>query len=189
MVKKSEVKVKVAQLYPSLCDPMDYTVHGILQARILELVAFSLLQGIIPTWGSNPGFLHCKCVLYQLSHKGSPRILEWVAYLFSTGSSWPRNRTRVSCIAGKFFTNWAIKEAPDEFFCNVGDLGSISELGRFPDGLHYSPLQYPCLENPHGQQCLVGYSPWSQRVRHDWVAKHSIQWFLQLNSEMRLMAH
>ena len=39
------------------------------------------------------------------------RILEWVAYPFSSGSSQPRNRTRVSCIAGRFFTDWGIKEA------------------------------------------------------------------------------
>ena len=39
------------------------------------------------------------------------RILEWVAFPFSRGSSWPRNRTGVSCIAGRFFTNWAIREA------------------------------------------------------------------------------
>ena len=52
-------------------DPMDYTVHGILQARILERVAFS----------------------------------------FSRGSSQPRDRTQVSCIAGRFFTNWAVREA------------------------------------------------------------------------------
>ena len=44
-------------------------------------------------------------------HQGSPRILEWVAYPFSRGSSQPRNWTRVSCIAGGFFTNWAIREA------------------------------------------------------------------------------
>ena len=43
--------------------------------------------------------------------KGSPRILEWTAYPFSNRSSWPRNRTRVSCIAGRFFTSWAIMEA------------------------------------------------------------------------------
>ena len=58
-----------------------------------------LLQGIIPTQGSNPGLLYCRWILYQLSHKGSPKILEWVAYAFSRGSSQPRNRTRVSCIA------------------------------------------------------------------------------------------
>ena len=70
------VKVKVAQLCPTLCDPVDcslpgFSVHGILQARILERVA-------IP---------------------------------FSKGSSWPRDRTQVSCFAGGFFTIWATKEA------------------------------------------------------------------------------
>ena len=70
----------------------------------------SLLQGVFPTQGSHPGLLHHRQILYQLSHKESPRILEWVAYPFSSGSSWPRNRTRVSCIAGRFFTNWAIRE-------------------------------------------------------------------------------
>ena len=58
-----KVKVKIAQLCPVLCDPRDYTVHGILQARILE----------------------------------------WVAYSFSRGSSRPRDGTRVSCIAGRRF--------------------------------------------------------------------------------------
>ena len=59
------------QSCPTLCDPMDYTVHGILQARILE----------------------------------------WVAYPFSSRYSRFRNQTRVSCIAGRFFTNWAMREA------------------------------------------------------------------------------
>ena len=72
----------------------------------------SLLQLIFPTQGLNPGLLHCGRVLYQLSHQGSPRILEWVAYPFSSGSSQCRNWTEVSCIAGGFFTNWAIREAP-----------------------------------------------------------------------------
>ena len=129
---------------------MDYAVHGILQVRILEQVAFpfpgglpnprikprsptlqedslpaepqgkpkntrvdslSRLQRIFLTQESNRGLLHCRRILYQLSHKGSPRILEWVAYPFSSGSSQPRNRTGVSCIAGGFFTNRAIREA------------------------------------------------------------------------------
>ena len=68
----------------------------------------SLLQGIFPTQGLNPGLLHCGRILNQLSHKGSPRIPERVAYPFSRGSSRPRNRTGVFCIAGGFFTNWAI---------------------------------------------------------------------------------
>ena len=65
-----KVKVKIAQ---SLWDPMDYTVHRILQARILE----------------------------------------WVAFPFSRGSSQPRDRTQVSHMAGKFFTSWATKETQE----------------------------------------------------------------------------
>ena len=42
--------------------------------------SLSLLQGIFPTQGLNPGLPHCRQFLYQLSHKGSPRILEWEAY-------------------------------------------------------------------------------------------------------------
>ena len=71
----------------------------------------SFLQGIFPTQGSNPGLLHCKRILYQLSHQGRPRILEWVTYPFSRGSSWLRNQTGVSCIADRFFTSWATREA------------------------------------------------------------------------------
>ena len=67
-----------------------------------EWVVFPLLQGTFPTQGSNPGLLHCRWLLYQLSHQGSPRVLEWVAYPFSSGSSWPRNQTGVFCIAGRF---------------------------------------------------------------------------------------
>ena len=44
-----------------------------------------LLQGIFPTKGSNPGLLHCRWILCQLSHQGSPRILEWVAHLLFQG--------------------------------------------------------------------------------------------------------
>ena len=95
-----------------------HTVHGVLKARMLKWFAIpfsentgvgchALLQGIFSTQGSNPSLLHCRQILYCLSHQGSPRILEWVAYPFCRGSFWPRNRTRVSCIAGRFFTSWA----------------------------------------------------------------------------------
>ena len=55
--------------------------------------SLSLLQGIFPTQESNPGLLHCRWILFQLSHKGSPKILEWVAYPFCRESSQPRNQT------------------------------------------------------------------------------------------------
>ena len=74
LYKKLLVKVLVSQLCPTLCDPMDCSlpgssVHGILQARILQ----------------------------------------WVAISFSRGSSWPRDQTRDSCFAGRFFTIWVKK--------------------------------------------------------------------------------
>ena len=67
---KVKWKVKVAQSCPTLCNSTDYTVHGILQARILE----------------------------------------WVAVPFSKGSSQPRDRTQVSCNAGRFLTSWATRK-------------------------------------------------------------------------------
>ena len=79
-------EVTVAQSCPTLCDPMDYTVHGILQARILEWVAFPFSRGSSQPRNRTQISL-CRQILYQLSHKGSPRILEWVAYPFSSGSS------------------------------------------------------------------------------------------------------
>ena len=66
-------KVKVTQSCPTVCDPMDFTVHGILQVRILE----------------------------------------WIAFPFSRGSSQPRDWTQVSCIAGRFSTSWATREVQE----------------------------------------------------------------------------
>ena len=101
----SQGKVEVAQSCPTL------SVHGILQARILE----------------------------------------WVAFPFSRGSSQLRDRAQVSRIAGGFFTNRVIREAPcgsagKESVCNAGDLRLIPGLGRSPgEGKGY-PLQYSRLE-------------------------------------------
>ena len=69
------VKVKVSQSCPTLCNPMYYTVHGILQARILE----------------------------------------WVAFPFSRGSSQTRARTQVSCNVGRFFTSRATRKAQEYY--------------------------------------------------------------------------
>ena len=51
----------------------------------------------------------------------------------------------------------------EEFACNAGDLGSTPGLGRSPGGGHGNPLQYSCLENPHGHRSLVGYSRWGRK--------------------------
>ena len=68
-------------------------------------------QGIFPTQASNSGLLHCKWILYCLSHQESPRILVWVVILFSRGSSWSRDQIQVSCIASGFFTDLATRKA------------------------------------------------------------------------------
>ena len=73
--------------------------------------SLSLLQRIFPTQGLNPGLPHCRWILYQLRHKRNSRILEWLAYPFSSGSSWPRIWIRVFCIADGFLTSWATREA------------------------------------------------------------------------------
>ena len=106
----------VTQLHLTLCNPLDCSppgssVHGDSLGRNTGVGCHSLLQGIFPTQGSNPGLLHCSQVLYHLSHQKSPRILKWVAYPFSSGSSHPKNETGVSCTTGRFFTSWTTREA------------------------------------------------------------------------------
>ena len=84
----------------------------------------SLLLGVFPTQKSNPGLPHCRWILSQLSHKGSSRILEWVAYPFSSRSSWPKNQTGVTRIVGGFFTNWPMREALMDEKVQVTQLGN-----------------------------------------------------------------
>ena len=82
----------VTQLCPTLCDPMDCSLpdssaHGYSPGKNTGVDCHYLLQGIFPTQGLNPGLPHCRQIIYHLSHQGSPKILEWVAYPFSRGSS------------------------------------------------------------------------------------------------------
>ena len=126
------VKVKVAQSCPTLCDPMDYTVHGILQARILEWVAFPFSRGWTYLSLPNPGIeprsliLQADCLSPELPGKsqntgvGSLSLLQQI---FCT-QDW----TGVSCIVGWFFTNWAIREAHVSSKSSLKRLHSIWEL-------------------------------------------------------------
>ena len=92
------------------CSPPASSVHGDSPGKNAGLGIHALFQGIFPTRGSNPGLPHCRRIFYHLNHQGSLRILEWVAYPFCRGTSWPRNWTGVSWIAGGFFTSWATWE-------------------------------------------------------------------------------
>ena len=114
----------VVQSCLTLCNPWTVTSQaslsmGIFQARILEWMAMPSFRGSSQprdgTWVSHIaiGLLYCRQILYHLSYQQSPRILDWVACPFCRGSSWPRNWTGLACIAGRFFTNWATREASE----------------------------------------------------------------------------
>ena len=97
----------VAQLFPTFCDRMDYSlpgsfVYGDSPDKNTRVGCNVLLQGIFTAQESNPGLLHCRQILYHLSHQESPRILKWVAYPFSKGTSRPRKQTGFSCTAADF---------------------------------------------------------------------------------------
>ena len=98
------------QLFVTPCDPL-YTSRNS-PSQNTGVGSLSHLQGISPTHGLSTGLLHCRQILYQLSHKESPRILEWVAYPFSRESSWPRKWTGVSCIVSGFFYQLSYQGSP-----------------------------------------------------------------------------
>ena len=155
------VCTKLLQSCLTLCDPTDCSppgssVHGILQARIVEWAAIPFCRGssqprdqthvsctegrfftiwasrrvdslgydsaiknkeLMPStapWMDLETVTPC-VILYQLSHQGSPRTLEWVAFPFSRGSSQSRNQIQVSYIVGGFFTSWATREAQEHW--------------------------------------------------------------------------
>ena len=68
-------------------------------------------------------------------------------------------------VKGKLYVYLGFPGGSDgkESACNAGDLAFIPGLGRCPGGRHGNPLQYSCLENPHGQRSLAGYSPWGPK--------------------------
>ena len=105
MLKSEKVKVKVAQSCLTLRDLMDYTEHGILQARILEWIAFPFSRGSSQPKDWTQVSQVSRIADGFFTSWATREAQEWVAYPFSGRSSWPRNRTGVSCIAGRFFTN------------------------------------------------------------------------------------
>ena len=100
-------KANVAHLYPTLCDPPDYTVHGIFQGRIPEWVAFPFFRASSQLRDQTQ-VSQIRQILHQLSHKGSPSILGWVVYHFSNRLPVPGVE---SYTVGWFFTNWANSSA------------------------------------------------------------------------------
>ena len=124
-----------------------------------------LLQQIFLTQELNQGLSPA----LQLSHKGSPRILEWVAFPFASRSSQPRNQTRVSCIAGGFFTSLATMEALVITFTALnpyhepswetrkqpGRTGhGTTDCFQIGKGLHKDCILSPCLFNLYAEYIM-----------------------------------
>ena len=137
------LKVKVTQLCLTLCDLMDYTVHGILQARILE----------------------------------------WVAFPFSRGSSQPRDRTQVSHFAGGFFTSWATREAQEYWSGQpIPSPGELPDPGIEPGSLALQadslPAELTRKTNTlhHDHTCRVLPISWATCNNSVWFSFFSYEW-------------
>ena len=72
----------------------------------------------------------------------------------------PRNLLEFFLFSGKIISGGSNGK---ESACNEGDLGLIHGSGRSPRGEHGNPLQYSCLENPHGQRSLASYNSWGHK--------------------------
>ena len=128
--------------------PPGSSVHGDSPGKNTGVGCHALLQGLFPTQGSNPGLLHCRWILYQLSHKGSPQLgeehgnkegplhgPEWVAVILFLGAA----------VNPEGFPGGSNSK---ESACNAGHLGLIPGWGRSPGEENGTPLQYSCLDNP-----------------------------------------
>ena len=144
--------------------PPGSSVHRILQARILEWVTMPFFRGF--SWPSY--WIRVSCGKNHWYLPTSP-----LAKLFSMDFPWISSfKPHHSSLTWILFllneTMWAsqvvpVVKNPPTNSGDTRDLGSIPGLGRSPEGGHGNPLQYSCLENPHGQRSLAGYSSWGCR--------------------------
>ena len=151
--------MKVAQSCLTFCDPTDYSVHGILQARILE----------------------------------------WVAFPFSRGSSQPRDRTQVSCGAGRFFPSWATREA-QEYWSGwpipSGDLSdpgvklgsAVLQVDSLPaelPGQPYKNCQLACQRVPLSLElaCCSNSISYSNKLHSPFILPQVWKFFSNLDSD------
>ena len=105
------------------------------------------------------------------------QFINTISYLFSITEILWKIQINLFSISKYYFTKVF------SVLSNLGDLGSIPESGRSPGGGHGNPLQYSCLENPHGQRSLVGYSPWGHKESDTIELLSTAQYIIYLNVE------
>ena len=154
-----KMKVNVSQSCPTLCDPRDYSPWTSL-GRNTGVGSRSLLQGIFPTQGSNPCLLHCRWILYQLSHKRSPGSAEApVKWNFSNPAKNPTKRYKrheAGTEISVFKVSWRMQEP---------------QIGKLLEGA-FTLLSI----------CRILYWPWSSRAsrspcRPETFPKTQTEWF------------
>ena len=157
------IRAQLLSLVQLFCELMYYSppgssVHGILQAKILEWVAMPSSRGSF--WHKDQTCIsRVSCVgrwiLYHWYHLGSPREKSrWVGLFPETGRV-VFDRHYGSSGAPQVAL---VVKSPPANAGDIRDVGLIPGSERSPGGGHGSPLKYPCLENPHEQRSLVGYS-------------------------------
>ena len=96
-----------------------------------------------------------------------------------------------TCTRGKIlsFPSGARGKEPACQCRRLTEVGSIPGWGRSPGGGHGNPLQYSCLENPHGQRSLAGYSPWGLKALDmtEWLTQHSMDLYRQWGGVLPVM--
>ena len=153
-ISEMKLKVLVAQSCLTLCDPMDRSlpgssVYGILQARILE---YSFLQGIFQTQGLNLGLLHCRQILYHLSHQGSPIEGDWGVTVPSLIEHITLRAFMQCCMCPEELYNSIIREVQVSFFEESYTFFWASySVGNTKDTLHVS-IEF----NKHGKTYTPG---------------------------------
>ena len=186
---------------------MDYTVHGILQARILEWIVYPFSRGYIPNPGIEPGLLHCRWILYQLSyqvvHIAPP---SWDA----SSRTCPSSRTQFS--SGSLLVIWKveafIKGFPNEYIgisrwfrgkesaCQCRRCrkhGYDPGVGKIPSRRKWQSTPVFLPRKFHGQNSLAGYSPWGCKEVNmsEWLNTHTLSVFpsLALRTPQQLLSH
>ena len=135
--------------------------------------SLSLLQGILPTQGSNPGLPHCRQIFYQLSHKESPRILEWVTYSFSSRCSQPRKWSGglLQCRLNLYRLRY--QEA------HLFQIPRPSHLGvNYHDTIIWNFLRQIVSRVTNPERCSKTGILLSNIFRKQWILYSSLHWYL-----------